>query len=173
MADRIVVMNQGRVQQISPPRELYEKPANRFVAGFIGSPPMNFISGTLVSNSGRTEFLEKTGGTNGLTLSIPEAIAKNLKAPREGELVLGLRPEHLHQFRGQTPPGHSVFEANLTRLELIVPETLLHLKTAGHSLLARIPKLEETPREGERVRILTDLTQANFFCPTTGSSLLP
>jgi multiple sugar transport system ATP-binding protein len=173
MADRIVVMNQGRVQQISSPRELYARPANRFVAGFIGSPPMNFISGTLVSNSGRTEFREKTGGTNGFTLPIPEAVAENLQAPREGELLLGLRPEHLHEFRGQTPLGHSVFEANLTRLELIVPETLLHLKTAGHSLLARIPKLEEILREGEQVRILTDLTQANFFCPTTGSSLLP
>ena len=65
MADRIVVMNQGRVQQISSPRELYARPANRFVAGFIGSPPMNFISGTLVSNSGRTEFREKAGGKIG------------------------------------------------------------------------------------------------------------
>jgi multiple sugar transport system ATP-binding protein len=173
MADRIVVMNQGRVQQLSPPRELYDRPTNQFVAGFIGSPPMNFISGTLVSASGRTEFREKDGGPHGLCFPVPEVVAGNLTASRDGNVVLGLRPEQLHEFRGQTLPGHSVFDASLARLELIVPETLLHLKTAKHSLLARISEMQKSPREGDQVRILADLTRASFFCPTTGSSLRP
>ncbi len=173
MADRIVVLHQGRVQQISPPRELYDRPANRFVAGFIGSPPMNFLTGRLVSTSGRTEFREKDGAQPGLSLPVPAEVAEKLPASRDGDVVLGLRPEHLHEFQGQTPPGQSVWEATLTRIEPIVPETLLHLKTAGHTLLARWPNLEKALREGERIRLLADLTRASFFCPVSGVSLRP
>jgi len=171
MADRIVVMNQGRVQQMSPPRDLYEKPANRFVAGFIGSPPMNFIRGSLTSVSGRMEFRETCAAGHGALLVLPESANGKLPHSHQAEVILGLRPEHLHPFRGQTPAGHCILEATLTRIEPIVPETLLHLKTAGHSLLARISDLEIPFREGERIRLLADLNRASFFRPDTGASL--
>ena len=171
MADRIVVMSQGCVQQISPPRDLYEKPANRFVAGFIGSPPMNFIRGSLTSGSGRMEFRETCAAGHGALLVLPESANEKLPHSHQAEVILGLRPEHLHPFRGQTPAGHCILEATLTRIEPIVPETLLHLKTAGHSLLARISDLEVPFREGERIRLLADLNRASFFRPDTGASL--
>ncbi|NCX22904.1 MAG: sn-glycerol-3-phosphate ABC transporter ATP-binding protein UgpC [Betaproteobacteria bacterium] len=171
MADRIVVMSQGCVQQISPPRDLYERPANRFVAGFIGSPPMNFIRGSLTSGSGRMEFRETCAAGHGAHLVLPESANGKLPPSHQAEVILGLRPEHLHPFRGQTPAGHCILEATLTRIEPIVPETLLHLKSAGHSLLARISDLEIPFREGERIRLLADLNRASFFRPDTGASL--
>jgi multiple sugar transport system ATP-binding protein len=171
MADRIVVMNQGRVQQISPPRELYERPTNRFVASFIGSPPMNFIHGALTSVSGRLEFRETWPGGNGFALALPDSMTRKLPHTHDVEVILGVRPEHLTPFRGQSSPGHCVLEATLTRIEPIVPETLLHLKTAGHSLLARISELEMSFREGEKIRLLADLNRATVFNPNTGASL--
>ena len=83
MADRIVVMNQGRVQQISPPRELYEKPANRFVAGFIGSPPMNFLRGVLIPAGTRIEFQETCPGGGGNSLDSAGLHARKSLPPNQ------------------------------------------------------------------------------------------
>ena len=171
MADRIVVMNQGRVQQISPPRELYEKPANRFVAGFIGSPPMNFLRGVLIPAGTGIEFQETCPEGAGIRWTLPDSMRGKAFRPTKAEVILGIRPEHLHFNHGQTPPGHAALEATLTRIEPIVPETLLHFKTAGHSLLARIPDLETSFRDGEKVRLWADLSRASLFCPETGVSL--
>jgi multiple sugar transport system ATP-binding protein len=171
MADRIVVMNHGRVQQISPPGELYESPANRFVAGFIGSPPMNFIRGILIAAENGMEFQETCSEGTGIRWTLPDSFRRQWSRSGQAEVILGLRPEHLHPFRGETPPGHGIVEADLRRIEPIVPETLLHLKTAGHTLLARVPELKTSFREGEKVRLLADLGRASLFCPETGDSL--
>jgi multiple sugar transport system ATP-binding protein len=171
MADRIVVMNQGRVQQISPPGELYESPANRFVASFIGSPPMNFLRGILIAAENGMEFQETCPEGTGIRWILPDSFHGKWSRSGQAEVILGLRPEHLHPFRGQTPPGHGILEADLRRIEPIVPETILHLKTAGHTLLARVPELKTSFREGEKVRLLADLGRASLFCPETGDSL--
>jgi multiple sugar transport system ATP-binding protein len=171
MADRIVVMNEGRVQQISPPRDLYEKPANLFVAGFIGSPPMNFLRGVLTPAEGGMEFREPCPAGTAIRWILPDSIGGNGSGPDRTEVILGLRPEHLHPLRGQAPAGHGILEATLRRVEPIVPETLLHLKTAGHTLLARIPELKTSFQEGETVRLSADLGRARVFCPETGASL--
>lgn len=171
MADRIVVMNQGRVQQISPPEELYESPANRFVASFIGSPPMNFLRGILIAAENGMEFQETCPEGTGIRWILPDSFHGKWSRSGQAEVILGLRPEHLHPFRGQTLPGHGILEADLRRIEPIVPETILHLKTAGHTLLARVPELKTSFREGEKVRLLADLGRASLFCPETGDSL--
>ncbi len=87
MADKIVVMNDGRVEQIGEPLELYDRPQNRFVAGFIGSPAMNFLSGRMAADVGKDRF-EAEGG---ITLPIDPASA----VPPGHPLVIGIRPEHL------------------------------------------------------------------------------
>lgn len=171
MADRIVVMNQGRVQQISPPRELYESPANRFVAGFIGSPPMNFLRGVLLAAESGMEFREACPGETGIRWTLPNSFRAKCAHSGHAEVILGIRPEHLHPCQGQTPPGHGILEADLRRTEPIVPETILHLETAGHTLLARVSELQASFREGEKVRLLADLGRASLFCPETGTSL--
>lgn len=90
LGDRIAVMNQGRVQQIGPPMDVYERPANRFVAGFIGVPPMNFLEGRLVNGDGTTAFDFGVGRT-----ALPALLARRV-ANRAGEtMTLGVRPERV------------------------------------------------------------------------------
>src|SRR5690242_19439561 len=110
LADRVVVMNGGRIEQIGTPYEVYHQPATRFVAGFIGSPAMNFLPCRLV---------EKNGGlavqlSDRLSLSIPESrIARYKSAVGKAGLVFGLRPEHLLEPRGALEPGQQAFEVVL------------------------------------------------------------
>jgi len=170
MADRIVVMNQGRVQQIATPRELYARPANRFVAGFIGSPPMNFLKGTLANSGGRWRFLE-SAETAPITLVLPGNISERIKGYQSREVILGLRPESLEEFREDITDQGETFESLLQRVESVVPETLLYLQTGSHRLVARLPRSEFHQPEGKKIRIRADMTQAHFFDPHSGLSL--
>jgi len=170
MADRIVVMNQGRVQQIATPRELYERPANRFVAGFIGSPPMNFLSGTLTNSGGPWRFRE-TATTAPITLVLPDNISERIQGYQGREVILGLRPESLEEFREDITDQGGTFESLLQRVESVVPETLLYLQTGSHRLVARLPRSELHQPEGKMIRIRADMTQAHFFDPHSGLSL--
>jgi multiple sugar transport system ATP-binding protein len=99
MGDRIVIMLDGSVQQVGAPMDIYQKPANRFVAGFIGSPPMNFLTARLVSEGGQ---LEARG--QGLRISIPADKAARLERTASEEVVLGIRPENL-LLRPPAAPG--------------------------------------------------------------------
>ena len=89
MADRIVIMDQGRIQQVGTPREVYTSPRNLFVAGFIGSPAMNFLDAELQDDGGT---LSVTG--DGFTLPVPERMKERASGAMQREVVLGLRPEH-------------------------------------------------------------------------------
>jgi len=172
MADRIVVMNQGRVQQIATPRELYARPANRFVAGFIGSPPMNFLKGTLVNSGGQWRFLE-SAETAPITLVLPGNISERIQGYQGREVILGLRPESLEEFREDITDQGGTFESLLQRVESVVPETLLYLQTGSHRLVARLPRSEFQQPEGKKIRIRANMTQAHFFDPHSGLSLSP
>ena len=102
LADRIVVMRAGRVEQVGAPLELYERPANRFVAGFIGSPRMNFIDARMTAGSAQL--------ADGSTIALPQA------QPSHGQLVIGIRPEHLAPATRGTPgtlPGRVSFVEQL------------------------------------------------------------
>src|SRR5579883_76727 len=88
MGDRIVVMNDGVVQQIAPPKQLYDKPVNRFVAGFIGSPPMNFLDTELMRDGDKLY-----AQTAGIKTLIPGDLATELSRKADGKVVLGVRPE--------------------------------------------------------------------------------
>src|SRR5579872_5078750 len=88
MGDRIVVMRDGVIQQTAPPKELYDHPVNRFVAGFIGSPPMNFMNAELVRDGDRLY-----AQTSGVKTLVPATLASKLPATSNGKIVLGIRPE--------------------------------------------------------------------------------
>ena len=114
LGDRIVVMKDGVIQQAAAPLQTYHSPANRFVAGFIGMPPMNFFEGAIGSENGRLVFREGKGGAkvagkdgetrggeltfppNGFTLPVPARLQERLAGVAGGHVVLGVRPEHLH-----------------------------------------------------------------------------
>ena len=110
LADRVVVMNHGRIEQIGTPNELYHKPATRFVAGFIGSPAMNFMPCRLEDASGRLHVRL----TDRISFPLPPARAARYQSiKRDEKLLLGLRPEHITEASAHPEPGHEEFETVL------------------------------------------------------------
>jgi len=132
LGDRIVVMKDGVIQQVAGPLELYERPANRFVAGFIGSPAMNFISGRVSGGSFSAE---------GLSMPLERTAA-------EGEAVLGVRPEDLVLAEA----GEALAEVGLDVVEHMGHETLAYFDLAGVPAVARL-EADLTARPGERIHL--------------------
>ncbi|MGI9862895.1 sn-glycerol-3-phosphate ABC transporter ATP-binding protein UgpC [Moorella naiadis] len=163
LAHRIVVMNDGLVQQVGTPKEVYNHPNNMFVAGFIGSPPMNFLKGYLVIDENRLFWVL---GNNRLIIPLEKAIS--LKNYIGDEVYLGIRPEKLRVQKGFK--DYSCIEANLEVSELTGSESYLHLKVEGQNLVVRVPA-EENQSPGQLV-ILVDMNSAHFFNPTTTEAIL-
>ncbi len=154
MADRIVVMHDGIVEQIGAPLELYDRPDNLFVAGFIGSPAMNFIPGQVRSN-GSLSFETSAG------LSIPLDTAP---AGTNGRaLVMGVRPEHFAVAADGMPVEVIVVEPTGS-------ETLLAVKAGGQDLTC-VFRDRVLPRPGETIRIRPEPTLVHFFDAETGQRL--
>jgi len=156
LADRVAVMKDGTVQQAATPLELYQRPANRFVAGFIGAPPMNFFAGTLEQNNGSIQF--RGEGADGLVLPV-ETRRGNGGVGKP--VVLGLRPEHI------TPGGNGGIDAVLERIETTGPESLAYFSREGRGFVARATAgFSGTP--GKTVPVAFEMGAAHFFDATTG-----
>jgi multiple sugar transport system ATP-binding protein len=172
MGDRIVVMKDGIIQQIAEPMELYHHPANMFVAGFIGSPPMNFFKGSLAPKNGALYFQEETNPANGaigFSVRLPEEKAATLTSYNGKKIILGLRPENItDQLASNGAPAETTIEALAEIVEPLGAETYLYAATGGHSLVARI---QNPHRPGNKVALKLDLTIANFFDPATERNL--
>jgi multiple sugar transport system ATP-binding protein len=139
MGDRIVVMKDGLKQQVGPPLELYFHPANKFVAGFIGSPAMNFIEGELASEGGTVYFQGP-----GMKLKIPVDKADKLKDYPEKRVIFGVRPEDLPEA-ACAAPGET-FDVTVEVMEPLGSEVFLDVKAAEQSLIARAePKTQARP----------------------------
>jgi multiple sugar transport system ATP-binding protein len=162
LADRVVVMNAGRIEQVGPPQELYHHPATRFVAGFIGSPAMNFLPVRVVNDNGLAVIL--AGGTR---LAIPAQRA-NRYAPYAGrEMTLGIRPEHLTDVSGQEKPGVGIIQAPVDVVEPMGMETMVHFPFDGVPVTARVAP--DTPaRPGELLPLAADLNQMHLIENDTG-----
>ena len=130
LADRIVVLRAGRVEQVGSPLELYNRPANRFVAGFIGAPSMNFLDATLVRDGGRWRAALAGGETLPLELA-------DIAGPADGsEVVVGIRPQHI-EMAGAAADAPAAIGAAVQLVEALGAETVLHTRTAdGTRLLA-------------------------------------
>ena len=156
MGDRIVVMKDGYVQQIDSPINLYESPVNKFVAGFIGSPMMNFIDAKLIMSEGKysVEFGSKD---KKFYVEIPsaKADADALKYYVDKEVTLGVRPEDIHDeemFLSTAKTG--IIEANVEVTELLGAETYLYLTCEGVPLTARVsPRSAARPQDTIRLAI--------------------
>jgi len=155
LGDRVVIMRDGSVQQIGTPLAVYEKPANKFVAGFIGAPAMNFVDVTV-----RGSAVE----TPGLKISVNPAHARAL-APHDGrQVVMGVRPEHL--ALGEGAPGSS-FDARVEVVEQLGSEILLETRAGADGItVARVPA-EMKIAPGDQVRISAQLGRLHFFDPKT------
>jgi multiple sugar transport system ATP-binding protein len=161
LGDRIVVLDKGRVQQIAPPMELYERPRNMFVASFIGSPAMNLLPGE-VAREGKTA-IQLTGG--GVVLEPPAVWERALTPYRGKPIMLGVRPEDL-----RLASGKEGFAATVELAELLGNELLLHVNAEGSDLTARLP-FGTPPLAGSTVRLTPDASKLHFFDPETGLRL--
>ncbi len=157
MADLVVVMNDGRIEQLGPPLDLYDRPATVFVAEFLGSPAMNLITGTVTeSEAGPVMDI----GAN-LTLPIPPGTAARPGA----EVVYGLRPEHL-----RIEDGQAGLTATVALVETAGFETHLHAEVGGHVVRAiSTERLDVVP--GNSVALVPDTERVHLFDPRTGARL--
>jgi multiple sugar transport system ATP-binding protein len=168
MGDRIVVMNAGHIQQLGTPLELYERPANEFVAAFIGSPAMNLWRGHLREQDGQASFQPNGGGP---ALALPPGTAARLGTAAAGELVLGVRPESIHVLGGPwVPEPHAAFPARIDVVEPMGSEIYLYATVGSHDLVARVPP--QSGLEPERgVMLAADLGRLHFFDGTSGARI--
>jgi multiple sugar transport system ATP-binding protein len=160
MGDRICVLKDGEIQQVAEPPELYQRPANLFVAGFIGSPPMNFFPGAILPADGRLAFVsDYLEGAPPFTLALPPALRERGEGLTGKPLVLGVRPEDIACVAASTA---GALEAEVEIAELTGPETHLYLRNGTRSFVARLRSVERyQPRQ--KVRVTFDLERAFFF----------
>ncbi len=178
LGQRVAVLDHGVVQQVDTPEVLYNRPANTFVASFIGSPSMNFLR---ARSDGRAISF------GGFTLPLPETVASRLRR-RDGEMLVGLRPEYFSDARtsggggAETPVAEIPVTVEIT--EQLGSETLVYFRVEGVSaeatgeseaelggaFVARLdPRTHPAPRE--RLQLAVDVERAHFFDPTDGTSL--
>ncbi|MDE1948293.1 MAG: ABC transporter ATP-binding protein [Burkholderiales bacterium] len=120
MGDVVVVMNAGHVEQIGSPQDIYERPASRFVAGFIGSPPMNLVDGRLEARAGRTWFRSES-----LALALPDALVAGVGAKAGESVTLGVRPQHLDLVDAGPGPGEGQVAVNTFAVERLGKENIV------------------------------------------------
>ena len=170
MGTRIVVMKDGLIQQCDAPQVLYDKPCNMFVAGFIGSPQMNFVEGKVVKE-GEDFFVEygseDTKTRAGVKYKIKLPAEKNkddaLVPYVDKEVIIGIRPEHVHNeedYLAKFPEG--IVEANVEVTELMGAETYLYMNSEGHSLNARVDP-SNTARPGDTIKITLEPARIHLF----------
>ena len=168
MGDRIVLLKEGIAQQIDTPLELYRRPVNKFVAGFIGSPAMNFIPGRL-RKSKRLVFLEEGGG--GVEAVLTPKEARRLGPYVGKELTLGLRPEDI-RIPGEGSSRGSRFRVTVEVVEPMGNEIYVHFSSrpGGQQYIARIDARRE-PVVGKPLELFFDLSKAHFFDTQTEKAL--
>jgi len=167
MGDRIVVMKDGLILQVAPPLELYEQPANLFVAGFIGSPPMNFFNGSLEAGNGSLFFKEK-----GFRLQLESGHADKLKARVGDEIVFGFRPEDIKDS-ASVPDGNPAhqFAAKVEVVEPMGSEIYLYMNTGANPFTARVDA-HDPVKENQNLRMTVDMQKAHFFDKESGATLV-
>ncbi|GLS23077.1 sugar ABC transporter ATP-binding protein [Labrys miyagiensis] len=164
LADRVVVMNKGRIEQVGPPQLLYHEPTSKFVAGFIGSPGMNFIPCTLeTSGPGLAVVL-----TDGTRLPVPAERQARYAAHAGRQLELGLRPEHLTEHRGRADAAD--VKMQVVVVEPMGMETLLHGNVAGTEATARIDPAA-APNPGEVATLSASMAHMHLLDPESGKVL--
>jgi multiple sugar transport system ATP-binding protein len=156
LGDRVVVMHDGRVQQVGEPLELYDEPANRFVAGFIGSPAMNFLTVRISERNGAV-----WAENEGVEIKVPDEIAGRLRHHLGEEASLGIRPEDIHIATAADPPELG-FDAIVEVIEKLGSETLLDVAVADEAMVASV---EPSVRVGihEKLQLAMNPARIHFF----------
>jgi len=159
MGDKIVVMKDGVVQQINTPLNLYHHPVNKFVAGFIGSPAMNFMEGTISKN----KELIFTENSTGVVLKLLKEHQTKLKPYLGKEVWLGIRPEHIFDAKQIRGINYSRCKAKIEVVEPMGNEIFIYFNTgSGKQYVSRIIATEE-PKAGKDMDLALNMAKAHFF----------
>jgi multiple sugar transport system ATP-binding protein len=166
LADRVVVMNGGRIEQIGSPHELYHRPRTRFVAGFIGSPAMNFLPCRIERNgAGLMARL-----SDQLVFPVPEIHAGRYQAAADRELLFGLRPEHITEPRGAGRDTRRDFTTILDVVEPMGMETMVFFTINGQEVCARVDPAS-AGQPGQPMQLHANLNHMHLIDPATDDVL--
>jgi len=176
MGDRIAVLDHGVIQQVADPLTLYDEPRNQFVAGFVGTPPTNFVRGRIRAQGGPSTSAQgrpepsRMGGCvferGAIRACVPSPAAERLAGYADREIVLGIRPEDL------SLAGPDQEDTSNLRVEVVEPmgsETWVYLSAEGLTVIARVPPLRHIarPKPGEIIAVRLDMQKAHFYDPQT------
>jgi len=163
MADRIALLNKGVLQQVGTPSEVYHRPANTFVAGFIGSPAMNFFDASVVEEQGKVLL-----DTGNFRLELPSDIAELVLKSGESEVILGVRPEHIKVYMEKQPDA---VPARVFVVEPLGFETIIDFKVDDKVYKARYPK-EVYIEPGTTIYIKFDMENIHIFRKSDGKAIV-
>ncbi len=166
LGEKIILLNAGEVQQIDDPLSLYHRPKNKFVAGFIGSPPMNFIEGELVEEDGKLYFVRQE-----FKVEIPEDKARKVKEKGTiREVYLGIRPEDIFEETKKRQGAICPVRATVDFIETLGNELLVYYTVGNCSFISRIPPYEP-PKEGSSITVCFDMSKCHLFSKETEENL--
>ncbi|HWL15363.1 MAG TPA: sn-glycerol-3-phosphate ABC transporter ATP-binding protein UgpC [Opitutus sp.] len=171
MGDRICVMKDGDIMQVAAPLTLYNQPANLFVAGFIGSPPMNFFKGTLQRAGDRLVFVETNAKSTPVRVTLNDTLSRKAAARIDQPVIFGIRPENVNDtLTVANPDPACTAEVKVEVSEPMGSETYLYLDTGATSFIARVRPTDRF-EAGQRVQVTFDVERAHLFDPTTEAAL--
>ncbi len=168
MGDRIAVMKDGVVQQFGSPQDIYDNPANLFVAGFIGSPSMNFVHCTLQEQDGKVSTVIDNAGVK-TDVVLPFSLEK-LRSHIGRKVILGIRPEQITDTRSAHSETGQLLQCRVELTEPTGPDTLIMTKLNDAAVTCRVHP-REAVHAGETMTLLFDLSKATLFDPDSGERL--
>ncbi|PZC52640.1 MULTISPECIES: ABC transporter ATP-binding protein [unclassified Mesotoga] len=167
MADKIVIMKDGIIQQIGDPYSVYFEPKNKFVAGFIGTPAMNFISAKLVSEGGKVWVVKED-----MKLLVPEDKVERLEHLVGKDTTFGIRPEDIYdKMYSVAPKEEFIVKGDVEVVEPLGSETLIHANIHGDDIVAKVdPKSRAS--SGDKMDLVFDMSMMHLFDPETEENVL-
>lgn len=167
MGEKIVVMKDGYVQQIADPKSLYDKPVNKFVAGFMGSPSMNFMEGKLEEKKGGLFFNE-----DNFEVRVPDQMAALLKSYVGQEMIMGLRPEDIHDkvYAAKALTDNTI-KATVEVVEHLGAESYVYLTTSKTSFIAKMGS-DANVEVNQEVELVFDMNKSHFFDVKTEKTII-
>lgn len=167
MGNRIVVMKDGVIQQVADPIALYDNPVNKFVAGFIGSPPMNFIEGRIVKKDSRFFFTQ-----DGFRLRIAEDMHNRLSGYEDRDVIFGIRPEDIYdKLFTQGSSSNNTIKATVEIIEPMGAEVYLYVTAGKSPLIARVGG-HDKPEVHQDMDLVFDMPKAHFFNKDTEETIV-
>lgn len=167
LGDRIVVMKDGVIQQIDTPKAVYDRPVNRFVASFIGAPPMNFMEGKIIKKEKKLYFDE-----GNFRIKLVEGMYDVLDPYTDKRLLMGIRSENIYDklFVSEAPP-ENIVTMTCEVVEHLGSEVYIHLNTGKHVLIARVPG-DANPQINLDMDVVFDMSKVHFFDKATEKTIV-